>query len=182
MADLKITAMTSLAATAIRADLLHVIDDPTGTPINKKVTIGEMLDAIHGPVDIAAANSIAISAVANGGRTSVINDHTGVSTITLPTPSVGLSFHFIYGGAAAEAQDHIITTGANAKFFKGGITHLDQTADENALAVFSDNDSNSKLTLNNMAHLDLHFLGASATVYFVWGFITSDTVPAFADQ
>ena len=42
MADLKVTALTSLSTSTAREDLLHIIDDPTGTPINKKVTIGEM--------------------------------------------------------------------------------------------------------------------------------------------
>ena len=50
MADLKISNMTSAAAGTALEDVLHIIDDPTGTPINKKVTVGEMLNALKAPV------------------------------------------------------------------------------------------------------------------------------------
>ena len=57
MADKKVTALTSLGTATAREDLLHVIDDPGGTPTNKKVTIGEYANALNVPVAIADATA-----------------------------------------------------------------------------------------------------------------------------
>ena len=46
MADKKITALTDLGDSLAAADLFHVVDDPTGTPINKKITAADVFNNI----------------------------------------------------------------------------------------------------------------------------------------
>jgi len=46
MADKKVTALTDLGDNIASADLFHVIDDPSGTPINKKITAEDVFNNI----------------------------------------------------------------------------------------------------------------------------------------
>ena len=185
MADLKVTALSSLGegtTGAAREDLFHVIDDPSGTPINKKVTMGEMQNSLNIPVTLADAASTTLTEAANAGRLNMVQDCSQNSTYILPTPKAGMSFKFIYIGAATDASSHIFKTAGNTLFFKGALQHNDnnqtgQTTD----TVFSDGNSNSIITLALPEAYEINIVGVSDTVYAVSGFTAGDTPVTFAD-
>jgi hypothetical protein len=67
MADQKITALTDLSTGVAGADLLHVVDDPTGTPINKKVSVTNFINNL--PSFIGFSNSI--EDISDGTQTAI---------------------------------------------------------------------------------------------------------------
>ena len=56
MADKKITALTDLGTALADADLFHVVDDPSGTPINKKISAANVFNNIPSFLGLAQAS------------------------------------------------------------------------------------------------------------------------------
>lgn len=151
--------------------------------ITKNSTTGEVTVVTNvgfAPVTLSDANAT-LTAATNSGIVNLIPDGTQGNTYTLPTPVAGVSYRFVYAGGAADASNHVITTGSDTRYYVGGVTFLDTDTDVIGM-VYSDGNSNSKLTLNVVGGCDVTFLGTSATTYQVFGYVNANTAPAFADQ
>ena len=121
-----------------------------------------------------------LTATANAGRVNVVPAITGNRTLTLPSPSAGVWFRLIYGGAAEEAENLIIDTGSDTNFFIGGVVHIQSDAD--SASVYSDGNSNSKLTLTDFGIFEINILAKDSTNWIIWGYQEGADAPAFADQ
>ena len=179
MADLKVTALTSLSTSTAREDLLHVIDDPSGTPINKKVTIGEMENALRAPVT-TTNTALTVTEALHGGRMVIVGNAAADRILTLPTPIAGLTFRFTSNvGTSADGHDiqFQISGGGTSLFYQGAVTFLDT---DNAISgVFTDTSEDDFLNVKVPVHYDLTFVAQSTTRYLVTGFVTSATIPTF---
>ena len=78
MADKKITQLTDLGDGLASVDLFHVIDDPSGTPINKKITAEDVFNNIPTWIGL---NSTSQSITGDGSTSTAI-------TVTEPVTEV----------------------------------------------------------------------------------------------
>ena len=69
MADKKITQLTELGDALASVDLFHVVDDPSGTPINKKITAEDVFNNVPTWLGLASTSQ---SITGDGSTSSAI--------------------------------------------------------------------------------------------------------------
>ena len=133
-------------------------------------------------IDDAAADTLLTT---GSGQIHLLGDQAANTTIVFPTEAAGLTYEFWYVGGATEAHDHTFDTENDTNFIIGGVQWIDMGTDSVeilATAVYSDGNSNSKFTVNNMAAGTKLEFYCDGTNWYLRGVVYSDTAPAFADQ
>ena len=78
MADKKITQLTDLGDALASVDLFHVVDDPSGTPINKKIAAEDVFNNIPSWLGL---NSTSQSITGDGSTSTAIDIITPVTEV-----------------------------------------------------------------------------------------------------
>jgi hypothetical protein len=137
MADKKITALTDLGTALASEDLFHVVDDPAGTPINKKISTSNVFNNI--PTWIGLKQAVQ-TLTADGSTTLVANVTTATTVInaTSNTASVTLA-----DGSDGQIKTilNISTSGTNSititpTNLRGGTTITLNAVGETVLLLF----------------------------------------------
>ena len=110
MADKKITALTDLGDGLATADLFHVVDDPTGTPINKKISAEDVFNNIPSWLGL---NSTSQSITGDGSTSSAINVTTPVTEVNATSAAAPCT---LADGANGQIKTiiNVSTSGTNA--------------------------------------------------------------------
>ena len=156
--------------------------ESTVKTVSKNSSTGAITEIItmgDGPVALGDEDKT-LDAATHSGRVLAVPAIGGNRTITLPAPVAGQTYKFIYAGAAEETENLVIVTPGNSNFFLGGIVHLDSDADN--VSVYSDGNSNSKLTLTDSGLFEINIVAKDSTNYYIWGYAEGADAPAFADQ
>lgn len=137
MADKKITQLTDLGTTLQSADLFHVVDDPTGTPINKKVTAANVFNNIPSWLGLKQTSQ---TLTADGSTTLAANLTSAVTEVNCTSAGSNLTL-----AAGSEGQIKMIfnssTSGTNNLVitptnFKGGTTITLSAPGETCILIY----------------------------------------------
>ena len=110
MADKKVTQLTDLGDGLAAVDLFHVVDDPSGTPINKKITAEDVFNNVPSWLGL---NSTSQSITGDGSTSSAIDIITPVTEVNATSAAAPCT---LADGANGQIKTiiNISTSGTNA--------------------------------------------------------------------
>ena len=142
MADKKITALTELGDSLAAADLFHVVDDPSGTPINKKISAENVVNNIPSYLGLSQASQ-AITADASSQVADVtsaiteINATSATGAISLADGADGQIKIFI--NVSTGGTNNVVITPTN---LRGYTTITLNAPGETAVCIFKNSNWN----------------------------------------
>jgi hypothetical protein len=107
MVDKKITALSNLGDSLASADLFHVVDDPTGTPVNKKIAAEDVFNNIPSWLGLKQTSQ---AGTADGSTTIAINVTTAITEINATSALTACS---LADGADGQVKTVINTSTSN---------------------------------------------------------------------
>lgn len=177
MADSKLTALTAITS-ASSDDLLYIVDDPGGSPLSRKITVGNLLSSSNA---VTASANLTDDAVLRGDGGAK-----GIQTSTISLSDAGILAPITndagtLGSGTKMWSDLFLADGGVINFNNGDVTITNSSANVLAFAgslvyIFDaevrpsvDNTTSLGSGSNNWSDL---FLGSGAVINFNFGDVT----------
>jgi len=132
---------------------------------------------VQAPVFVPDATPYTVLA-ANSGKLHIILEQTSSITLNLPVIAAGLSYKFVMGGVATEAQNWAIVA-TTPSFYNGGVTWDDSNAVASPVPVYGNGTSHLTLTATTPEAGTAIEIYSNGTEWFVCGAVFSTAIPAF---
>ena len=143
MADKKITQLTDLGDALASVDLFHVVDDPSGTPINKKITAEDVFNNIPTWLGLNSTSQLITGDGSTSTAIEVTNPVTEVNATSAAAPCT------LADGANGQIKTiiNISTAGTNAititpANLRGGTTVTLNAEGETVTLIFKNSNWN----------------------------------------
>ena len=143
MADKKITQLTELGDALASVDLFHVVDDPSGTPINKKITAEDVFNNIPTWLGLASTSQ---SMTGDGSTSAAIDITSAVTEINATSATAPVTLADGNNGQLKIILN-VSTSGTNAititpANLRGGTTITLNAPGESVMCIFKNSNWN----------------------------------------